>query len=191
MTEHLIRLLNERGYTLTTRLDRDLVRRMKEELCYVALNYEDEVVATKDLACLVKEYTLPDGRVIKIGKERFRCPELLFQPSFEGSDQAGLIEKLSGTIQKCDIDIQDQLYSNIVLSGGSTLFPGFAERTQKDLTAFVHSNVETRVVAPAERQFTTWIGGSMLASLSTFPTMWISRSEYDDYGPAIVHQKCF
>ena len=191
MTECLNRLLNERGYTLTKRLEHDLVRRMKEEFCYVALNYEDEFAVTNDSSCLGKEYSLPDGRVIKIGEERFRCPEVLFRPHFESSEQTGLIEKLNSTIQKCDIDIQGQLYYNIVLSGGSTLLPGFTERMQKDLTAIVNSTVEARVVAPAERQFTTWLGGSMLASLSTFPTMWISKSEYDDYGPSIVHQKCF
>ena len=191
MTQYLIRLLNERGYTLTTRLDHDLVRRMKEAFCYVALNYDDEYVATKDSSCLGKQYTLPDGRVIKIGEERFRCPEVLFQPHLEGSEQAGLIEELEGTIQKCDLDIRDQLYNNIVLSGGPTLLPGFTERMQQDLTAFVHPSVETRIIASVERQFTAWIGGSMLASLSTFPTMWISKAEYDECGPSIVHHKCF
>merc|ERR1712110_98846 len=123
----------------------------------------------------------PDGQVITIGNERFRCPETLFQPSFIGMESAGIHETCYNSIMKCDVDIRKDLYANTVLSGGTTMYPGIADRMQKEITA----------LAPPERKYSVWIGGSILASLSTFQQMWISKQEYDECGPAIVHRKCF
>ena len=92
---------------------------------------------------------------------------------------------------KCDVDIRKDLYSNIVLSGGTTMFPGIAERLTKELTALAPAAMKIKVVAPPERKYSVWIGGSILASLSTFQQMWISKAEYDESGPSIVHRKCF
>ncbi|KAL0369325.1 UNVERIFIED_CONTAM: actin [Sesamum calycinum] len=83
------------------------------------------------------------------------------------------------------------LYGNIVLSGGSTMFPGFADRMSKEITGLAPRSMKIKVVAPPERMYSVWIGGSILASLSTFQQMWISKGEYDESGPAIVHRKCF
>ena len=91
---------------------------------------------------------------------------------------------------KCDVDIRKDLYVNIVLSGGSTMFPGIADRMQKEITALATPTMKVRVVAPPERKYSAWFGGSILASLSTFQQMWISKQEYDDSGPSIVHRKC-
>ena len=79
-------------------------------------------------------YELPDGQVITIGNERFRCPEALFQPSFLGMESAGIHETTYNSIMKCDVDIRKDLYGNTVLSGGSTMFPGIADRMQRELT---------------------------------------------------------
>jgi actin len=95
------------------------------------------------------------------------------------------------TIMKCDEDIRKDLYGNIVLSGGNTMFPGIAERMTKEITALAPSTMKIRVVAPPERKYSVWIGGSIWSSLSTFQAMWISKAEYDEFGPAIVHRKCF
>merc|ERR1712146_539970 len=95
------------------------------------------------------------------------------------------------SIMKCDVDIRKDLYGNTVLSGGSTMFRGIADRMQKELTALAPATMKIKIIAPPERKYSVWIGGSILASLSTFQQMWISKEEYDESGPAIVHRKCF
>uniref|UniRef100_A0A671KYK1 Actin, alpha skeletal muscle 2 n=3 Tax=Sinocyclocheilus TaxID=75365 RepID=A0A671KYK1_9TELE len=95
------------------------------------------------------------------------------------------------TIMKCDIDIRKDLYANNVLSGGTTMYPGIADRMQKEITALAPSTMKIKIIAPPERKYSVWIGGSILASLSTFQQMWITKQEYDEAGPSIVHRKCF
>jgi actin-related protein len=92
---------------------------------------------------------------------------------------------------KADVDIRKDLYANIVLSGGTTMFSGMAERMNKEITALAPASIKVKIVAPPERKYSVWIGGSILASLSTFQSMWISKEEYDESGPSIVHRKCF
>jgi actin-related protein len=91
---------------------------------------------------------------------------------------------------KCDIDMRKDLYANIVLSSGTTMFQGIAERMQKEISLLAPSTMKIKIIEPAERKFSVWIGGSILASLSSFQQMWISKQEYDESGPSIVHRKC-
>merc|ERR1712013_144772 len=95
------------------------------------------------------------------------------------------------SIMKCDVDIRKDLYANTVMSGGTTMYPGIADRMQKEITALAPSTIKIKIIAPPERKYSVWIGGSILASLSTFQQMWISKQEYDECGPSIVHRKCF
>ena len=103
----------------------------------------------------------------------------------------GIHETTYNSIMKCDIDIRKDLYANTVLSGGSTMYPGIADRMQKEITSLAPSTMKIKIIAPPERKYSVWIGGSILASLSTFQQMWISKQEYDESGPSIVHRKCF
>jgi len=190
MTEHLMNLLMEGGNTFVSSAEKEIVRDIKEKLCYVALDFEEEMTNSAN-SVNEEPFELPDGSIIQVGNQRFRCPEALFKPSHIGLEAPGFHEMTYNSINKCDIDVRRDLYSNIVLSGGTTMFKNLPERLGKEIGNLAPSSVKPKVVAPPERKYSVWIGGSILSSLTTFQTMWIKKQEYDEAGPSIVHNKCF
>ena len=198
LTEYLRKLLNEVGLNFTSSAESEIIRDIKEKHCYIALDFEQEMksnfwfyIGYSESSQNEKIYELPDGQTVNIGTQRFRCPEALFKPMSIGKEMPGFHEIVYQSILKCDVDIRKDLYSNIVMSGGSTMFPGIPERLSKEVTALAPTTMKIKVVAPQERKFLVWIGGSILSSLSTFQTLWITKQEYQETGATIVHRKCF
>ncbi|XP_033104487.1 actin-like [Anneissia japonica] len=190
LTEYMNKLLCERGYTFRNTAEMEKVQKVKENLCYVAQDFEEEMKRATSSSSLEKSFLLPDGQEITIGSERFRCPEALFNPWLIEMDQCGIHQTVHQSIMNCGIDTRKDIYCNIVLSGSTTLFPGFAERLQKEVKSLAPPSVRVKIIAAPERSMNVWIGGSILGSLSMFRKVWISRKDYDELGPSAIHKMC-
>ena len=169
---------------------KEIARDIKEKLGYIASDYDDELQKAYTASDIQKNYELPDGQVITLGSERFKGPEALFQPRVIGGRGKGIHALAYESIMKCDIDIRKDLWNNIILHGGTSMFDGIQERVSKELKVLAPDKVSIKVIAAPERKYMAWIGGSILSSLSTFEEMWILKEEYDQAGPSIVHRKC-
>ena len=191
LTAYLREILKDRGLSFTTPAELEIVRDIKETMTVVVSDYQEAMKDAEESHACEKNYELPDGRKILIGNERFRCPEILFQPSLAGHDLEGVHKYCFDSVMKCDNDVRKDLFANIILSGGSTLFEAMGERLWQEIKTLTPSNGRIKVLAPPERLYSVWLGGSILASLSTFQTMWITKQEYDENGPNIIHRKCF
>lgn len=184
-------LLKKIGYSFTTPDDMDAVAWLKEKVCQVAIDYEASIKEASETKALERKEVLPDGNtVVIVNHERCQVPEVLFQPKLAEKEYEGIQKYADESIKKCDQDIRKELYKNVVLAGGSTLFPGMAERLKKEIHKLSPS-VEICTFAPPERKYSVWIGGSIVASLSTFSSMYITRTDYNEVGVEIVHRKCF
>ena len=190
INEYLNTLLLKRGINLSTNYD--IIRAIKEKLCYVSTDYEKELREASFTGNSDIQYDLPDGKEIKIGAERFMGPEILFKPELFDCEFIGIHEQCYQSIMKSDIDIRKELYSNIILSGGSSMFEYLPERLTKEIQNLIPSSLcsNVKVMAMPERNYSAWIGASILSSLGNFQIMWVTKTEYDDAGPQIVHRKC-
>jgi actin len=191
LTDYMQKYLSEDGYGFSTSAEKEIARTIKETLCRVSLNFDEEMEEFVKNPDKKQEFELPDGTKIKVGNLSIRTPECLFKPSMLGLDVPGIHKAIHECIQKTDIDLRRDLYENITLSGGSTMFEGMQERLTKEIQALVPESVKVKIIAPVERKFTIWIGGSVLSTLATFQSSWITAEEYQEHGPSIVHRKCY
>jgi|ERR1712071_177453 len=192
VTKYLQSLLQHSGHRFATSAELEIVRDIKESHCYVSKNYEEEIArynAEEEKNTTV--YELPDGQTVDLFKEKFSAPELLFSPKLNGVESKGIHDLAFDSIMECDIDIRKELYSNIVLSGGTTMYEGLSDRLRSEIKKSAPNTIDIKVISPPERKYSVWIGGSILASLSTFQKMWITKKDYNENGPGIVHKKCF
>ena len=183
--------LSERGYSCTTNSEKEIVRDVKERMCYAALEYDKELRSAQESPQSVEKiYELPDAKMLEVGVDRFRCVERLFRPSMFLCEAPGVHESLHSSIMRCDSELHRALFGNVVLAGGNTMFPGLVERVQKELGALAPAGLAVKVSAPPgfERKYSAWHGGSVLSSLSTFRSMCLTRELYEEHGPELAHR---
>lgn len=193
LSEYMVKVLTESGFVMQSSAEREIVRHMKETCCYVSLEgFEEKLkIAQANPTEHEKHYTLPDGQVVTLMAECFRIPEVLFDPMMCGRELMGIDKATYTSIHLCDIDLRKDLFKNIVLSGGTTMFEGIKERLEKELRALAPQKVKVDVHADKDRKYIVWMGAAVVAGLSNFEKMVIWKSEYDETGSTIVHRKCF
>jgi len=194
ITRYLIKLLLLKGYPFNSTADFETIRQMKEKLCYVGYDLNLEHKLATETTVLVENYTLPDGRVIKVSNERFEAPEALFQPHLVDVESLGVAELLFNTIQSGDIDIRSELYKHIVLSGGSSMYPGLPSRLEKEVKQLYLQKVlngdtsrlskfKIKVEDPPTRKHLVFIGGAVLAEIyKDREEFWITKKEIEEHG---------
>jgi actin-related protein 2 len=202
LTQYLIKLLLLRGYAFNSSSDFHTVQEIKEEYCYSAFDTAKERALASDTTVLMEKYTLPDGREISLGQERFEAPEALFNPSLIELEDKGMAEMVFDVINKADIDIRKDLYKTIVLSGGSTMFPGLPSRLEKDVKDLYiqrilggdasKMKIKVKVEDPPRRKHMVFLGASVLGGLmANQDDYWMSKADYDEHGAAsIIARKC-
>ena len=184
-----MKILTEHGYSFATTAEREIVRDIKEKLCYMALEPEKELSRRPEE--VLREYKLPDGSIIRIGDQLYQAPEALFSPEQLGIQNPGLSKMVSCSITKCDADIQKMLYGEIVLSGGTTLFQGLDDRLLRELEQVASKGTLIKITVPPDRCFSTWIGASIVTSLSSFKQMWVTSADFKEFGTSVVQRRCF
>ncbi|XP_002708171.1 actin-like protein 7B [Oryctolagus cuniculus] len=187
LTSYLMQLLNEAGHHFTDD-HLHIVEHIKKKCCYAALLPDQELgLGLDDLRV---DYELPDGKLITIGQERFRCSELLFKPSLVGCEQPGLAALTAACLDRCqEVGFKEEMAANVLLCGGSTMLDGFPERFQRELSLLCPGD-NLAVAAAPERKTSVWTGGSILASLQAFQQLWVSKEEFEERGSAAIYSKC-
>ena len=199
VTEYLIKLLMHRGYSFNSSADFELVREIKEDLCYVSINVKKERAMAKDTTVLDKEYKLPDGTTIIIGRERFEAPEILMNPGLLELEDDGMAQMVYNSICGCELDLQKALASNIWLSGGTTMIPGLSSRLEHEIKELYVAKkfkgdrsglnrVKVQVHDPPRRKNAVFNGASFFAKFAK-DNQYISRAEYEEGGAKVFFRR--
>eukprot|EP01054_Gregarina_sp_Poly1_P001048 Gregarina_sp_Poly_1__1047@NODE_1257_length_4605_cov_172_351476_g336_i1_p2_GENE_NODE_1257_length_4605_cov_172_351476_g336_i1NODE_1257_length_4605_cov_172_351476_g336_i1_p2_ORF_typecomplete_len229_score32_63Actin/PF00022_19/1_3e51MreB_Mbl/PF06723_13/2_2e02MreB_Mbl/PF06723_13/0_018ADPRTs_Tse2/PF18648_1/0_37ADPRTs_Tse2/PF18648_1/4_8e03_NODE_1257_length_4605_cov_172_351476_g336_i127193405 len=207
VTTYLAQLLRRSGRNFHTSAEMEIVRAIKESTCYVAYASVKEEYSKDGFILLEKSgtsragdpgaagqtagftYTLPDGTSLPLSFERYRAPEILFNPSMIALEYPGVHQLVGTALARTDLDLRKELVSQIVLSGGSSMFSGFVDRLLTELRKVQPKDSLIRVYAPPERQLATFVGGSILASLATFKHLWVTKSQYEEEGATSIFRR--
>lgn len=191
----------QRGYSFPKFREFEIVDSIKKTLCYTTLNYELEqqrhqattTPTTTSNTTPTNEFKLPDGTAVRLQNESYTCAELYFKPYLAGFQEMSSSDLIDLSILKCDPSLHGAMYSNILLAGGSTLFSGFPERMQKEMEKLPSQkfNYKVDVVAPANRLYSAWEGGSILASMTSLQSTWMTKEDYEEIGPTLIYRKGF
>eukprot|EP01084_Bolivina_argentea_P107451 192101_1 len=217
LNRYLSKLLTESGYCFVRYWTcKELVDDIKIKHSYIAKDFENEMREKNDI-CL--EYELPDGQKIEIDIERFKCCEPFFKPNLLGIESSGIYELLYESVMKCHCELRCDMFNNVLLSGGGMKMNGIEERIKKEMNEYRinihivsgyirmfyenkyinkdivnivhnHCGIDVNVIAPIERKYSAWIGGSIVSCLANFKDRWVKKQEYDEYGATVVQRKC-
>ena len=194
ITDHMVNLLTADGISAQGGESawKQIVITLKEKLCFVSLDPEADKAKAAESTEMTKNYELPDGQIVAVNTPRFMAPESLFDPGLikEGDEALGMHDMSYASIQDCDVDIRMDLYGNVILSGGTTLYTGLPDRLEAEIDKKCPQQGSVKIIASADRYYCVWTGGSTLSSLSTFESQWITKEEYEENGAEIVHRKC-
>lgn len=185
LSEFMLSLLREKHYRFSSLSEINIAKLIKENLCYVAENYEKEKYTVE-----ITDYELSDGNSIKIKEEKYICPEALFNLTKMGKEGEGIVEACYNLIQKCDDDLKSEMFGNIVLSGGNTKFKGFDNRFLLEMNKKVNDKFKIKI-HDVNKIKAVWEGANYISMLPFMESNWITKDEYEEYGSAIVHRKCF
>ncbi|XP_004598331.3 uncharacterized protein LOC101521192 [Ochotona princeps] len=190
LTTFLLRLLSDKGHLLVSTADRDRIRDLKEKCCYVALDFDKEKGKSAGAPCQ-ETYRLPDGQEIRLGPERFLCPEALFQTGLIGRNSVGMPMMAVQSVSACRPAHWKALFGHILLSGGTGCLAGLRFRLQREITALVSPALTVKVCSCPYSAYGAWVGGSILCSLSTFEDMWVTSSEYREVGCSVASRRSY
>ena len=186
LTKYMSKILAETGSRFTTDAEMQIIQEIKEKTCYVALNFEDELKSFEPY-----DYELPDGTHVVIKNQRIRCPEALFNPNIISKGGKSIAQICHESIQKCsNKNLEKELYNNIILSGGNTMFKGFPQRLRKEMKILASQSMkdEIKIIVNSERKLAAWKGASILSTISLFDNRWITKKEYEEKGSSIIHK---
>ena len=193
LTDYFCHIIGQRNGNdkFTNEGQKSMINELKEKICEVAEDYDSQVKKCLDSK---KEeiYNLPDGSKVRIAQEKYQCPELLFQPQFFQREHYGLHEQTFKSIKRCDDDIEKDLFQNVILCGGSSLFLKIRKKFEKELQSLAPTGKTVKVIAPPERKYSAWLGGAILSSMKKFKAaMFVSKKEYNENGYGIINDKFF
>ena len=173
----------------------ETISRIKESMCIVAQDYDAEMKGAQEHNEIDRVYKLPGDKLLTLKEERLKCPEVLFQPNQAAKELNleidGIHKYTFESIMKCENDIKKDLFKNIILAGGCTMFDRMKERMKKEIQALAPSPMGPEVDAPADRKYSCWLGGAILSQIDKFEPMWITRKEFEENSETVVHRKCF
>ena len=188
VTEYLQTLLKGVGCSFTTSSEFEIVKKIKETLCYIIISHLDSSRKTTSETSQT-QYYLPDGTFITLGDEKILAPEILFTPSLIGCEYPPFQEMVVSSLNKVDIDLRTPLYSYVLLSGGNTMFKGISEKTHTEIKKLSPKNMKVKIVAPNNRKNACWIGANVISTLEIFKKMWVTKADWFEKGNRILHIK--
>ena len=194
VTKHLSKLLFVHGYNVPAETEYSALQEMKERFCYLAMDVERERKLANETCVLTKTFKLSSGQKIALNAERFLAPEILFQPQILDKEAPGISESVFSVIQGADVDLRSEFYRSVVLSGGTTLIPGFSARLTGDLTRAYKervlkgrsesSKVKIKVNSAPGREYSVYTGASVLADImKDRDDFWLTREQWHELGP--------
>ena len=192
ISRYLANLLFKRGYRFFSSYDIDQVRKIKEGCCYLALDPLKEAHLFTDTTALNQDYKLPDGNWVTVRAERYQAAEVLFYPGLLGKEEFNIADIVVDSFAETPEDYKVELASNVLLSGGTTMLPGFAQR----LKSMVQEKMKERSMGfkikindPLNRKILVFLGAAIVSLIiESDPDQWISREEWLEEGSRCVYK---